>query len=74
LSIIIDKIIYNLSTIIDNMKSKIFEEVILDNLERIKSIDPIKRNISIPNIKEKVKVIYGPRRAGKTYLHELMLS
>ena len=66
LSIIIDIKYKRLSNMID--KKVLFEEAILDNLERVKNARVIDRDISINDIPNKIKAIYGVRRGGKTYL------
>lgn len=48
-------------------KKILFEEVILDNLEIAKKAKVINRDIEIKLIPNKIKVIYGVRRGGKTY-------
>ncbi len=48
-------------------KKIIFEEVILDNLEKAKNSKVIDRDIAIPLLSNKIKAIYGVRRSGKTY-------
>ena len=54
---------------VSNMMDKkiIFEEVILDNLEKAKNTKIINRDINIPLLSNKIKAIYGVRRSGKTY-------
>ncbi|MEO2116815.1 MAG: ATP-binding protein [Methanocaldococcus sp.] len=48
-------------------KKILFEEVVLDNLEKIKHVKVIDRDIEIKLLPNKIKVIYGVRRGGKTY-------
>ncbi|NKQ38736.1 MAG: ATP-binding protein [Methanosarcinales archaeon] len=48
-------------------KKVIYEEVILDNIEKVKNIKIVKRDINISLLQNKIKAIYGVRRSGKTY-------
>ena len=48
-------------------KKILFEEVVLDNLEIAKKAKVIDRDIEIKLLPNKIKVIYGVRRGGKTY-------
>ncbi|ACV25283.1 ATP-binding protein [Methanocaldococcus fervens] len=48
-------------------KNILFEEIVLDNLENVKKANVIDRSIKIKLIPNKIKVIYGVRRGGKTY-------
>ncbi|ABR55969.1 conserved hypothetical protein [Methanococcus aeolicus Nankai-3] len=55
-------------------KKIIFEEVILDNLEKAKNTKIINRDINIPLLSNKIKAIYGVRRSGKTYFLFQMIN
>jgi predicted AAA+ superfamily ATPase len=48
-------------------KKILFEEVVLDNLDRVKKASVIERDKDIKLLPNKIKVIYGVRRGGKTY-------
>ena len=56
-------------------KKILFEEVVLDNLNRVEKAKIIDRDKDIKLLPNKIKVIYGVRRGGKTYfLFQIIIS